>query len=88
MSFTHEVTDGIHGAIVKARMPADPAAKAFPSSSPRRAQDAADRVARPRARPLRSCALPAQELVRDGAQRGSEERREQVDPERVQLASC
>ena len=28
--FTHEITDGIHGAIVKARMPTDPAAKGLP----------------------------------------------------------
>jgi SAM-dependent methyltransferase len=30
VTFTHEVTDGIHGAIVKARMPDDPAAKGLP----------------------------------------------------------
>jgi SAM-dependent methyltransferase len=30
VAFTHEVTDGIHGAIVKARMPDDPAAKGLP----------------------------------------------------------
>jgi SAM-dependent methyltransferase len=28
--FTHEITDGIHGAIVKARKPTDPAAKGLP----------------------------------------------------------
>ena len=32
------------------------------------------------------CVLPAKELVSEGAERGSEERREQVDPERIQLA--
>ena len=87
VSFTHEVTDGIHGAIVKARMPADPAAR--PSRRPARDErrmllTASLGLAPDRCAP---CALPAQELVRDGAQRGSE-RREQVDPERVQLASC
>jgi arsenite methyltransferase len=30
VDFTHEITDGIHGAIVKARMPTDPAAKGLP----------------------------------------------------------
>jgi SAM-dependent methyltransferase len=34
VSFTHEVTDGIHGAIVKARMPTDPAAKGLPVVQP------------------------------------------------------
>jgi arsenite methyltransferase len=32
--FTHEITDGIHGAIVKGRMPADPAAKGLPVVQP------------------------------------------------------
>ena len=32
--FTHEVTDGIHGAIVKARKPDDPAAKGLPVVQP------------------------------------------------------
>jgi arsenite methyltransferase len=32
--FTHEVTDGIHGAIVKARKPDDPAAKGLPVVEP------------------------------------------------------
>ena len=30
VDFTHEITDGIHGAIVKACVPADPAAKGLP----------------------------------------------------------
>ena len=34
VSFTHEITDGIHGAIVKARKPADPAAKGLPVVQP------------------------------------------------------
>ena len=34
VTFTHEVTDGIHGAIVKARMPTDPAAKGLPVVKP------------------------------------------------------
>ena len=34
VSFTHEVTDGIHGAIVKARKPDDPAAKGLPVVEP------------------------------------------------------
>ena len=32
--FTHEVRDGIHGAIVKARKPSDPAAKGLPVIQP------------------------------------------------------
>jgi SAM-dependent methyltransferase len=32
--FTHEITDGIHGAIVKARVPTDPAAKGLPVVTP------------------------------------------------------
>lgn len=34
VTFTHEVTDGIHGAIVKARKPLDPAAKGLPVVRP------------------------------------------------------
>ena len=34
VTFTHEVTDGIHGAIVKARMPVDPVAKGLPVVQP------------------------------------------------------
>jgi arsenite methyltransferase len=34
VDFTHEITDGIHGAIVKARMPTDPAAKGLPVVQP------------------------------------------------------
>ena len=34
VTFTHEVTDGIHGAIVKARTPTDPAAKGLPVVQP------------------------------------------------------
>ena len=34
VDFTHEITDGIHGAIVKARMPTDPAAKGLPIVQP------------------------------------------------------
>jgi SAM-dependent methyltransferase len=34
VTFTHEVTDGIHGAIVKARTPLDPAAKGLPVVQP------------------------------------------------------
>jgi SAM-dependent methyltransferase len=30
ITFTHEITDGIHGAIIKARKPADPAAEGLP----------------------------------------------------------
>jgi arsenite methyltransferase len=30
VTFTHEITDGIHGAVVKARKPEDPAAKGLP----------------------------------------------------------
>jgi SAM-dependent methyltransferase len=32
--FTHEIADGIHGAIVQARMPTDPAAKGLPVVTP------------------------------------------------------
>jgi hypothetical protein len=32
--FTHEITDGIHGAIVKARKPSDPAAMGLPVVEP------------------------------------------------------
>jgi hypothetical protein len=32
--FTHEIRDGIHGAIVKARMPSDPVAKGLPVVQP------------------------------------------------------
>ena len=34
VTFTHEITDGIHGAIVKARKPTDPAAKGLPVVQP------------------------------------------------------
>jgi arsenite methyltransferase len=34
VTFTHEITDGIHGAIVKACMPADPVAKGLPVVEP------------------------------------------------------
>jgi arsenite methyltransferase len=34
VTFTHEITDGIHGAIVKARKPTDPAAKGLPFVDP------------------------------------------------------
>jgi arsenite methyltransferase len=34
VTFTHEITDGIHGAIVKARKPFDPAAKGLPVVRP------------------------------------------------------
>jgi len=34
VTFTHEITDGIHGAIVKASKPADPAAKGLPVVQP------------------------------------------------------
>ena len=34
ITFTHEITDGIHGAIVKARKPTDPAAKGLPVVQP------------------------------------------------------
>jgi arsenite methyltransferase len=34
VTFTHEITDGIHGAIVKARKPTDPAAKGLPIVDP------------------------------------------------------
>jgi hypothetical protein len=34
VTFTHEITDGIHGAIVKARKPTDPAAKGLPVVEP------------------------------------------------------
>jgi arsenite methyltransferase len=34
VTFTHEITDGIHGAIVKARTPTDPAAKGLPVVDP------------------------------------------------------
>jgi arsenite methyltransferase len=34
VTFTHEITDGIHGAIVKARKPDDPAAKGLPVVQP------------------------------------------------------
>jgi len=34
ITFTHEITDGIHGAIVKARKPADPAAAGLPVVEP------------------------------------------------------
>jgi arsenite methyltransferase len=34
VTFTHEVTDGIHGAIVKARKPEDPAARGLPVVEP------------------------------------------------------
>ena len=34
VTFTHEITDGIHGAIVKARKPDDPAAKGLPVVEP------------------------------------------------------
>jgi arsenite methyltransferase len=34
VTFTHEVADGIHGAIVKARMPLDPASKGLPVVQP------------------------------------------------------
>jgi arsenite methyltransferase len=34
VTFTHEITDGIHGAIVKARTPTDPAAKGLPVVEP------------------------------------------------------
>jgi hypothetical protein len=36
VTFTHEVTDGIHGAIVKASKPTDPAAKGLPVVEPAR----------------------------------------------------
>jgi arsenite methyltransferase len=34
IAFTHEITDGIHGAIVKARKPTDPAARGLPVVQP------------------------------------------------------
>jgi SAM-dependent methyltransferase len=34
VTFTHEITDGIHGAIVTARKPTDPAAKGLPVVQP------------------------------------------------------
>jgi SAM-dependent methyltransferase len=34
VTFTHEITDGIHGAIVKARAPLDPAANGLPTVAP------------------------------------------------------
>jgi arsenite methyltransferase len=34
ITFTHEITDGIHGAIVKARQPTDPAARGLPVVQP------------------------------------------------------
>jgi arsenite methyltransferase len=34
VTFTHEITDGIHGAIVKARKPTDPAGKGLPVVQP------------------------------------------------------
>ena len=34
VTFTHEITDGIHGAIVTARNPTDPAAKGLPVVQP------------------------------------------------------
>jgi SAM-dependent methyltransferase len=34
VTFTHEITDGMHGAIVKARKPTDPAAKGLPVVQP------------------------------------------------------
>jgi arsenite methyltransferase len=34
ITFTHEITDGIHGAIVKARTPTNPAAKGLPVVQP------------------------------------------------------
>jgi arsenite methyltransferase len=34
VTFTHEITDGIHGAIVKARKPTDPATKGLPVVQP------------------------------------------------------
>jgi arsenite methyltransferase len=34
ITFTHEITDGIHGAIVKARTPTDPAARGLPVVQP------------------------------------------------------
>jgi arsenite methyltransferase len=34
VTFTHEITDGIHGAIVKASIPADPVAKGLPVVEP------------------------------------------------------
>jgi ubiquinone/menaquinone biosynthesis C-methylase UbiE len=34
VTFTHEITDGMHGAIVKARTPTDPAAKGLPVVQP------------------------------------------------------
>jgi arsenite methyltransferase len=36
VTFTHEITDGIHGAIVKAHKPTDPAAKGLPVVQPAR----------------------------------------------------
>ena len=34
IGFTHEITDGIHGAIVRARKPSDPAARGLPVVEP------------------------------------------------------
>jgi arsenite methyltransferase len=34
ITFTHEITDGVHGAIVKARTPTDPAARGLPVVQP------------------------------------------------------
>ena len=34
------------------------------------------------------CVLPAQELVGDGTEQSADERGEQVDPERAELACC
>ena len=71
VEFTHEVADGIHGAMVK--RPGPPASSPR-SRSPPRLQAAADRL------------LAPQELVGDRPERGADQRREQVDPERSELA--
>ena len=58
VTFTHEITDGIHGAIVKARKPTDPAAKGLPVVQPARAQAVAEKETAERPRPSHPAPRP------------------------------